>query len=174
MNYKQIICDSMLEFSKDNSVIFVGYGLEKGRANGTLAGIPNDRIAQLGEMPVAENLLIGVAIGLALKGRKVIAYIERFDFALLAADVIVNQLDKIGRISNGEFSPGVMIRCNVGGKSRPLFTGLPHTQDLTAGFAAMVSFPVVRYTDSNSPPYVEAFAALPNRSTMIVEYRDLY
>lgn len=174
MDYKQAITAAMTSLAQDPKTVFLGYGLTKGRANGTLAGVPAERIALLGEMPVAENLMIGVAIGLALKGRKVIAYMERFDFALLAADVIVNQLEKIHRISNGEFSPGIMIRCNVGGKTRPLFTGLPHTQDLTAGFAAMVSFPVVRYTDPANSPYEEAFAALPNRSTMIVEYRDLY
>lgn len=174
MNYKQVITDSMTECAKDSSTVFIGYGLKRGRANGTLAGVPESRLRELGEMPVAENLMMGVAIGLSLVGMRVIVFYERFDFALLAADAIVNQLDKVRIESRGEFSPGVMIRCNVGGRSRPLYTGSTHTQDHSDAFGKMVSFPVVKYVDPANPPYMEAFNALPKRSTMIVEYRDLY
>ncbi len=174
MSYKQSITDAMTECAKDSSTVFVGYGLKRGKANGTLSGVPESRLRELGEMPVAENLMMGVAIGLSLVGMRVIVYYERFDFALLAADAIVNQLDKIKAESRGEFSPGVMIRCNVGGKTRPLYTGSTHTQDHYEAFTKMVSFPVVKHTDPMNPPYMKAFCALPKSSTMIVEYRDLY
>ena len=42
---------------------------------------------------------------------------------------LVNHLDKIRRLSDGDFRPRVIIRTSVGAK-RPIDSGLQHTQTL--------------------------------------------
>jgi pyruvate/2-oxoglutarate/acetoin dehydrogenase E1 component len=129
MNYKQSIKEEMEKLSQDEKVIFIGYNVLNGsKASGTLTGI-NEK--QLIEMPLAENLMMGVAIGMALKGFKPIIYFERFDFILNAMDALINHLDKIKDISHDEFSPIVNIRIVVGNKLKPLYTGETHTSNYT-------------------------------------------
>ncbi len=173
MTIKESLTASMSALAQDPAVIFLGYGLKKGRANGTLKDVPE---AQIIETPVAESLMVGMAVGLSLKGRKPVVFIERFDFILLALDAVVNHLDKIAKESRGEFEPGVLLRVCVGGKQRPLFTGSTHTQDFTKAMQQMVSFPVERllYPEQVQEKYREAHQRLPHHSTMLVEYRDLY
>ena len=157
----------------DPLVRFVGYGVKFGKAGGTLKNVPE---SQLVEMPVAENLMCGAAIGMALKGLKPVVFIERFDFILNALDAIVNHLDKLGDISNGEFKPACLFRVVTGNRNKPLFTGETHTQDFSKAIALMVGFPVHRL---NGPElifdlYKRAHAIMPQgRSTMLVEYKDL-
>ena len=52
----------------------------------------------------------GLAIGMCLEGFLPVIYFERHDFMLVAADAIVNHIDKIERISHGEFKVPVIMR----------------------------------------------------------------
>lgn len=173
MTYREAICAANANLAKDAATRFIGYGLTHGRANGTLNDVDEDQII---EMPIAENLLIGFAIGLALTGYRPIVFIERFDFILNALDAIVNHLDKIHSLSQGQFSPAVIIRTVVGNRYKPLYTGLPHIQDHSAAIAKMVSFPVVRLQkeDAIKVAYNQAERDFTKGvSTILVEYKDL-
>jgi len=163
----------MEEMARDPATCFLGYGVRYGgKAMGTLKNVAE---SQLIETPVAENLMVGVAIGLALKGRKPVVFIERFDFILNAADAIVNHLDKIAAISNGEFTPSVILRVVTGNKTKPLFTGETHVQDFSTAFASMVGFPVrqSRSAEEVTANYKAAFGGLSAHSSMLIEYKDL-
>jgi len=168
----------MSELARDPLVRFIGYGVRVGgRAAGTLAGVPE---SQLIETPVAENLMVGLATGMALSGLRPVVYIERMDFILNAMDAIVNHLDKIDVLSQGLFRPSVILRVVVGNKNKPLFTGVTHTQDFLGAIASMVSFPVVGLSqqDQIQPQYRLAHetisaAGAGRKSCMLVEYKDL-
>lgn len=177
ISYKEALTRSMTEMAKDPLVCFVGYGVKKGRAAGTLKDVPE---AQLIETPVAENLMAGLAIGLSLTGRRPVVYIERFDFILNALDAIVNHLDKFQRLSKEQFSPAIILRVVAGNKNKPLFTGLTHTQDFTDAMRKLVTFPVERLESAEGieAAYSNAHASLTrkppfNSSTMLVELKDL-
>ncbi len=174
VTYKESLHAAMLEMAKDPLVRFVGYGLKFGaRAGGSLVGVPD---AIIHEMPVAENLMVGVAAGLALTGLRPVVYLERFDFALCAADAIVNHLDKIALMSRGEFAPAVILRVVVGNKAKPLFTGETHTQDFSDAFAKILDMQVceLKHAAAIEDIYAESHAAMAKgESTMIVEYKDL-
>lgn len=175
MTYKDQLTAAMDALAADPLVCFVGYGVRK---NGALGTFKNIRPEQLVEMPVAENLLVGAAIGMALAGRRPLVFIERMDFILNAADAIVNHLDKVATLSRGEWSAGVIIRTVVGNRRKPLFTGAPHIQDFTEAFRSMVQMPVMRLLAEDTdkiPAVYEAAAARQRRgeSTMLVEYKDL-
>jgi len=173
VNYKEALIHSMGAMAADPATCFIGYGVKYGgKAMGTLRNVPEN---QLVETPVAENLMVGVAIGMALKGRKPVVFIERFDFILNAADAIVNHLDKINLISRGEFAPNIIIRVVAGNRNKPLFTGETHVQDFSAAFRAMVGFPVLqcRSAEEVTANYRDAFAGLSRQSSMLIEYKDL-
>jgi pyruvate/2-oxoglutarate/acetoin dehydrogenase E1 component len=119
--------------------------------------------------------MVGLAIGMALAGRRPLVYFERFDFVLNAADAIVNHLDKMATMSRGEFSPAVILRCVVGNTKKPLFTGETHTQDFTGAFWRMVKMPVMTCHHAAHIESIYGQAQEAQRhggSTMIVEYKD--
>lgn len=172
MSYKQALIDANTELSQDPKRRFVGYNLRHGFAQDTLSNINQTQIV---DTPIAENLLMGLSIGLSLKGYKPVAFIERFDFILNALDAIVNHLDKMHALSHGEFSPAVIIRTMVGNRDKPLYTGLPHTQDFTLPMRRMVSFPVIslRYHAEIKCAYAQAARDQEKGvSTLLVEWKD--
>ncbi len=171
--YKGELTDAMEMLAQDPLVRFVGYGVKiGGRAMGTLKNVPE---SQLIEMPVAENLMVGFAIGISLKGLKPVVFIERFDFWWNAADAIVNHLDKISSISHGEFKPTMILRIVVGNRQKPLFTGKTHTQDYSPSLRAAVSFPVIGLSHPSQiqSSYQFAYKFLDQHSTALIEYKDM-
>ncbi len=173
LSYKDELTKAMETMAQDPLVRFVGYGVKiGGRAGGTLKNVSD---SQLIEMPVAENLMVGFAIGLSLKGLKPVVFIERMDFWWNASDAIVNHLDKINQISHGEFTPTMILRIVVGNRNKPLFTGKTHTQDYSPSLRAAVSFPVNNITDASliAPYYQDAHRMFGRQSNALIEYKDL-
>jgi pyruvate dehydrogenase E1 component beta subunit len=164
----------MEELAKNKRVLFLGYNVKYGpKANGCLINVPNE---QLIETPVAENLMMSMAIGMSIKGYIPVVYFERFDFIMNAMDAIVNHLDKFRQISNGEFNPTCIIRCVIGGKAKPLYTGPTHTQDFTDKIKHFISFPVIKPDTGEQllQTYRNAHSNIQHHSTMIVEEKDWY
>jgi len=172
-SYNFTLTAAMNSLACDPRTRFVGYGLKRGRAMGTLSSVPESMIV---ETTVAENLMVGVAIGLSLRGLRPVVYFERCDFLTNALDAIVNHLDKVAGLSRGEFSPGVILRVTVGNRAKPLFTGPPHTQDFCAALREMVDFRVSPLTQVQDITYAyqQAAEAQANGfSTALFEYKDL-
>ena len=138
ISYKDAVHQMMTEFGEDG-MIFIGYNVAKGDAMGTLKNVPMD---QKLETPVAENLMSGLAIGMSFEGYKPVLYFERHDFMLVAMDAIGNHIDKIERISHGEFKVPVIIRA-VEAFGGPFYSGPTHHQDFTSILKEVVDFPVI-------------------------------
>lgn len=168
-NYHNEVCRAMKALSANPKVIFLGQQVGVTDFYGTLDGIP---LNQRREMPVAEELQTGIAIGLALEGYIPVSIYQRMDFLPRACDQIVNHLDKIERLSQGIFNPKVIIRTTIGSKT-PLDTGLQHSQDLTKMFKGL-SFPVVKVTTPYEVKTAYEEAMRYKGSYMIVEVQDLY
>src|SRR6185436_15627676 len=124
MTIKEQLTEAMTMLGKDPDTCVVGYNTLYGKAAGTLSGFPEDRIF---EMPLAENLMTGAAIGMSLDGRIPLVWYERADFLTCGMDAIVNHLNQIRGLSDGLHKPAAIIRVCVGNKSVPLFTGATHT-----------------------------------------------
>lgn len=174
MTYKDSLKLAMETLAADPATVFIGYNVRHGsKANGTLVNVSE---GQLIETPVAENLMAGMAIGMSLEGFKPVVYFERFDFITNALDAIVNHLDKLKTLSDGQFDPKVLIRVVVGNTKNPLFTGPTHTQDFTDAMRKLVSFPVVQLVPGRSMTPEQAYTCALRSpwSTMLVEYKDHY
>lgn len=174
MTYRDCLTDSMTWLGGQPDTWVVGYNTKYSMAGGSLSGFPNDRII---EMPLAEALMTGVAIGMGLDGAIPVLWFERMDFTTLAMDQLVNHLDKLKKLSSGQHAPAVIIRCCVGNKNTPLLTGPTHCQDFSRAFREMVDFPVVqlKWSSSIMLEYQKAYerAKIERISTMLVEYKDL-
>ena len=143
MSFKDAVVQSMDDLASDGA-IFVGYNVTHGHAMGTLKNVPAE---QLIETPVAENLMAGLGMGISFEGTKAVIYYERHDFMYVAADAIGNHIDKINRISHGEYNVPVIIRAVVA-DSGPFYSGPTHSQDLTEMFRAAVDFSNLRTKNS--------------------------
>ena len=169
ISYKEAMNLAMKELG-DKGAIFIGYNVAKGDAMGTLKEVSAE---QKLETPVAENLMSGLAIGMSFEEFLPVIYFERHDFMMVAMDAIVNHVDKIERISHGEFKVPVIIRA-VTADGGPFYSGITHSQDFTEVLKAAVTFPVS--DPKNGKEILEAFrnARDSKRPAIIVERKSRY
>ena len=128
------------------------------------------------ELPVDEELQMGMTNGLALDGKIPVSIFPRWNFLLLAVNQIVNHLDKIELMSNGGYRPKVIIRTGIGSE-RPLHPQHQHVGDYTEAFRLMCpNIEVIRLEDPEEifPAYQRALLREDGKSTLIVEYGDYY
>ncbi len=130
--------------------------------------------AKLLEVPVAEEMQMGMSIGLALKGIVPISLFPRWNFLLLGTNQIVNHLDKIPFMTDQPYKPKVIIRTSIGSE-RPLHPQHQHVGDYTEAFKLMCkTVNVVRLDEPEEifPAYEAAYNA--EHSTILVEWGDYY
>ena len=128
------------------------------------------------EMPVNEDMQMGMTIGMALNGTVPISIFPRWNFLLLASNQIVNHLDKIKIMSNNEYQPKIIIRTAIGSQ-RPLHPQYQHIGDFTGGFKAMCDWVDIIRLDEPSQifeSYKYAYERTDNRPTILVEWGDYY
>jgi len=128
------------------------------------------------ELPVTEEMQMGMSTGLALAGHVPICIYPRWNFLLLAVNQIVNHLDKLPIISNGGYRPRVIIRTGIGSE-RPLNPQHQHVGDFTDAFRLMCkTIDVVRLDEPDQifPAYKKALERDDSRSTIIVEFGDYH
>jgi pyruvate dehydrogenase E1 component alpha subunit len=168
-SYKDAVLLAMTELGQKGA-IFIGYNVARGDAMGTLKEVP---FSQKIETPVAENLMMGLAIGMSFEGFLPVVYFERHDFMMVAMDAIVNHVDKIERISHGEFKVPLIIRA-VTADAGPFYSGITHSQDFTDVLRAAVSFPVS--DPKNGSEILQAFrdAVASQRPAIIIERKSRY
>src|SRR3970040_665775 len=97
------------------------------------------------DTPIAENAIIGSAIGAAMVGQRPIAELMTINFAFSAMDYIVNQAPKLHYMFGGQF-PIPMVTRAGGGGGRQL--GATHSQTPDAIFA---HFPGLKVVSPGTP-----------------------
>lgn len=173
MTHKEAIKEKCSEYARDNKARFIGYNTVFGsRMYGTLSDVPPEKCI---EAPVAENLMVGLAMGMALEGYRPVVCFERHDFILLALDALVNQMDKMPWMSGDQFKWPIVIRAIVG-SMKPINPGPMHSQDYTKALSQML-----KHTPVLAPLYKTGLDDAWNYvgksesgAIVIVEYKDLY
>ena len=126
------------------------------------------------EVPVAEEMQAGMALGLALEGYLPVSLYPRMDFIILAMNQIVNHLDKWEAMSQGESKPKVIMKAIVGSNS-PLDPGHQHQSNHVSEFKSIcknIDVVELLYPHTILEEYQKAYSS--NRSTLIIEHGDLY
>lgn len=168
--YLKAIKEEMELFAKNDKVIFLGQQVGAETFYGTLQGI--DKSKRI-EMPVAEELQMGMSIGLALEGYLPISIYQRMDFLPRACDQIVNHLDLIRDLSCNKFNPKVIIRTTIG-STYPMDVGKQHNKDLIKMFDNVVHFPIIKVRTPKEVHEAYQLARDIKGPIMIVEEQDLY
>jgi pyruvate/2-oxoglutarate/acetoin dehydrogenase E1 component len=141
--------------------------------SGTLKNVPRDRLL---ELPVAEEMQMGMSTGLALAGHVPVSIYPRWNFLLLAVNQVVNHLDKLPLMSNNGYRPKVIIRTGIGSQ-RPLHPQHQHIGDFTEAFRLMCrNIEVIRLEEPADimPAYQKALEREDGMSTIVVEYGDYH
>jgi len=128
--------------ARDPSVVLLGEDI--GQAGGVFAAtrglFQKYGPGRVIDMPIAENAIAGISVGLALGGLRPVAEIMFMDFVALAMDAIVNQAAKLHFMFGGQAAVPLVIRTQHGGG---LNAGPQHSQCLEAWFAHIPGLKVV-------------------------------
>jgi len=143
MTMVQAIQDALrIALREDPRVVLLGEDVGK---NGGVFRVTEGLQAEFGaervaDTPLAENGIVGGAIGMALYGMRPIAEIQFVDFIYPAFDQIVSEMAKMRWRSAGQYSCPVIIRAPYGGGIRG---GLYHSQSPEAYFCHTPGLTVV-------------------------------
>ena len=173
MKYKDEIIRSMEWLSEKEDTIFIGQSvLYSGNAiYNTLKTLPEEKRL---ELPVFEEIQMGMSTGIALEGLVPISCFPRFDFLMRCMDALVNHLDKVQYMTENVFQPKVIIRTSIGAKF-PLDGGIQHTRDYTQMMKDnLTEIDVILLNEPEEifPAFEGAYKK--EGSTMIVERGDFY
>lgn len=164
---------AMSLLGEHENTIFLGQGV--GNAGTTMSasfeGVPASKRV---EMPVAEEMQVGMSVGMSLAGWIPICTIPRWNFALRAADQIINHLDRLPIYSAGGYVPRVIIRV-AAPSFYPFDPGAQHSDDFTEAFRLMLrttKIVTLDAVDAIVPSYQRALES--GGSTILVEFTDRY
>ena len=128
------------------------------------------------ELPVAEEMQMGITNGLAINGLIPVSVFPRWNFLLLAMNQLINHLDKIKLMSNDGYKTKVIIRTGIGSE-RPLHPQYQHVGDFTDAVKKMcTNIEIIRLNEVKDifPSYKKALEREDGKSTIVVEYGDYY
>ena len=155
----------MQYLATDDRVLFLGQGCRDAGTfmSTTLQDVPLDKRI---ELPVAEEMQMGMSIGMALSGLIPVSVYPRWQFFLLAANQAVNHLNVM--------QPHVIVRVGVG-STTPLDPGPQHKGDLTEAFRLLMPNTTIVRLENAEQIVPEYRAALERKGpTILVEIADLY
>lgn len=132
MTLKEEITLAMSDLAKYKDTVFLGENvINSGRIYGTLDKVPLKKCI---EMPICENLIAGMAIGLAVAGYHPICIFQRMDFMLIAADAIINHAALIPKMSGDRVRLPIIFRTIKAELNDKFWVGHQHSKDFTHVF----------------------------------------
>lgn len=175
MKYFDELCRAMEFLARDERTLFLGQAVAcAGTAmTNTLKNVSRDKLL---ELPVTEELQMGMSTGLALAGAVPVSIYPRWNFLLCAVNQLVGHLDKLPAMSAGGYQPKVIVRTGIGSE-RPLHPQHQHVGDFTDAFRLMCkNIEIIRLDEAEMifPAYEKALTRTDGKSTIIVEYGDYY
>ncbi len=175
MKYFDELKKSMNYLADNEKTIFIGQAVEvPGTAmTNTLKEINPKKLL---ELPVAEEMQMGMTLGLALDGNIPISIFPRWNFVLLAMNQLINHLDKVNIMSNDGFKVKAIVRTGIGSQ-RPLHPQYQHIGDFTDMVREMCSsIDIIKLNEPEDifPSYKKALDRDDGRSTILVEFGDYH
>ena len=145
INFIQAINQALSQaMDADPTVLVLGEDVAD-REGGGVVGVTRGLSARHGDhrvrsTPIAEQAIIGAAIGAAIDGYKPVAEIMLMNFTTVAMDMIVNHAAKLRYMSGGQTTVPIVIRMMTGAG---IASGGQHSDFLEAWFAHTPGLKVV-------------------------------
>lgn len=135
MTYAQALNEALREEMRADPRVFL-MGEDIGH-HGGIFRVTKDLIDEFGadrvrDTPISESGFVGLGIGAAMAGMRPVVELLFMDFALVAADQIVNQAAKLRYMSGGTVSVPIVIRAQQGGGRG---NGAQHSQSFESWLA---------------------------------------
>tara|TARA_B000000565_G_C23727521_1_gene355868 strand:- start:130 stop:666 length:537 start_codon:yes stop_codon:yes gene_type:complete len=175
MKYFDELKRSMEFLGSKKNTIFIGQAVEvPGTAmSNTLKNINKKKLL---ELPVAEDMQMGMSLGLAMDKNVPISIYPRWNFLLYAINQLINHIDKFKVMAGNEIVPKIIIRTGIGSQ-RPLHPQFQHIGDFSEAIQKMCStIEVIRLNEPEDifPSYKKAYERKDGINTILVEYGDYY
>jgi pyruvate/2-oxoglutarate/acetoin dehydrogenase E1 component len=173
MKYFDELKRSMEWLGEQNDTIFIGQAVEYA-GTGMTNTLKDINPTKLMEMPVNEDMQMGITNGLAMNGYVPVSIYPRWNFLLLGVNQLINHLDKLPMIS--DYKTKAIIRTAIGSE-RPLHPQWQHVGDYTQAFEKMLSnVEVIRLDEPEQifEAYQKAYNRTDGKSTILVEWGDYY
>jgi pyruvate/2-oxoglutarate/acetoin dehydrogenase E1 component len=156
----------------DPRLILMGEDIrEYGGAFAVTRGLHEAFPDRLLNTPISENSFIGVAVGAAVAGMRVVVELMFMDFVTLAMDQIVNHAAKMHYMYAGQVRVPIVLRMPFGGHRG---YGPSHSQSLAAWF---MSVPGLKVVAPSSPSHAAALLTAAIRDddpVLFLEHKLLY
>jgi pyruvate dehydrogenase E1 component beta subunit len=143
LTYAQALNQALSEEMRADPRVFL-MGEDIGH-HGGIFRVTKDLIDEFGpervrDTPISESGFVGLGIGAALAGMRPVVELLFMDFALVAADQIVNQAAKLRYMAGGTVSIPLVIRTQQGGGRG---NGAQHSQSFESWFAQVPGLIIV-------------------------------
>jgi pyruvate/2-oxoglutarate/acetoin dehydrogenase E1 component len=171
--YKDSLTNMMTKLGEMDNTVFLGQQIlfPGNPMSGTLINVPKEKMI---ELPVMEDSQMGMSLGMAMTGKFVITFYPRWDFLICAANQLVNHVDKIELMSNGQWKPNIIIRVAKGSEI-PLNPGPQHRGNYFNEFQSITQ--TIKFFDCLTVDDIEtAYHHAINEGgiTLINEYPEKY
>jgi pyruvate/2-oxoglutarate/acetoin dehydrogenase E1 component len=171
--YKDSLTNMMTKLGEMDNTVFLGQQIlfPGNPMSGTLVDVPKEKMI---ELPVMEDSQMGMSLGMAMTGKFVITFYPRWDFLICAANQLVNHVDKIELMSNGQWKPNMIIRVAKGSEI-PLNPGPQHRGNYFNEFQSITQ--TIKFFDCLTVDDIEnAYKHAINEGgiTLINEYPEKY
>ena len=174
MNYISAIRDAqqtLLQNYKDVLLYGLGVTDPKGIFGSTIGLEQQFGSNRVFDVPLSENAMTGLSIGLSIGGYRPIFIHQRLDFFLLAMDQLVNSAAKWNMMFGGQISVPIVIRLIVG---RGWGQGPTHAQSLHSWFAHIPGLKVVMPFSPSDAKGLMISSVLDPNPVLFIEHRWLH
>jgi pyruvate/2-oxoglutarate/acetoin dehydrogenase E1 component len=161
------------EMERDTSVVFLGEDVAA--AGGVFKATPG-LLEQFGpvrvrDTPIAEQAILGLAMGAAMTGLKPVAEIMFSDFFAVCWDLIANEIAKTRYMSNGQVTLPLVIRTANGGG---IHFGAQHSQSVENWAMMIPGLKVVAPSNAADMKGLLAGAIRDPDPVIVFEHKNLY
>lgn len=172
--YCWAIVDAMREEMERDSNVFL-IGEDVGAAGGAFGASRGLQKAfgplRVRDTPISEEIIVGLAVGAAMTGKRPIVEIMFMDFFGLCLDQIANQAAKMHYLYNGVFTMPMVIRTTV---AVEMGIGPHHSQMLEAWVAHIPGLKVVMPTTPRDAKGLLKTAIRDNNPVIFIEHLGLH
>ncbi len=174
LTYSQALNEALREEMRADPRVFVmgeDIGLHGGVfrvTQGLLAEFGPERVR---DTPISEAGFVGMGIGAAMAGMRPVVELMFMDFALVAADQIINQAAKLRYMSGGQVSVPIVIRAQQGGGRG---NGAQHSQSFESWLAQVPGLKVVAPATPKDAKGLLKSAIRDGNPVMFIEHKLLY
>ena len=174
LTYRAAVAEAIAqEMERDESVVFLGEDVAA--AGGVFKATPGllERFGpvRVRDTPIAEQAILGLAMGAAMTGMRPVAEIMFSDFFAVCWDLIANEIAKARYMSDGQVSLPLVIRTANGGG---IHFGAQHSQSVENWAMMIPGLKVVAPSSAADMKGLLAAAIRDPDPVIVFEHKGLY